>query len=121
MSPMTQALTKAEEISAVKHLADQLGAHSYLGPWLQDALPYLSDTLRSDIPPISALHLHQLATADRLLGLMTKQQAQLEARELLDSARQRSDVLLRQATLDAERITSRAWQAVRLAMKELES
>ena len=52
---------------------------------------------------------------------MTKQQAQLEARELLDSARQRADVLLRQASLDAERITSRAWQAVRLAMKELET
>ena len=121
MASMSQALTKAEEISAVKHLADQLGPHSYLGPWLQDALPYLSDTLRSDIPPISALQLHQLATADRVLGLMTKQQAQLEARELLDSARQRSDVLLRQATLDAEQITSRAWQAIRLAMKELES
>jgi cell division septum initiation protein DivIVA len=118
---MTQALTKAEELSALSHLAEQLGPNSYLGPWLQDALPYLSDNLRSDIYPISARQLHQQATADRVLGLMTMQQAQTEARELLDSARHKADVLLRQATADAERITSRAWQAIRLAMKELEA
>ena len=116
---MTQALTKADELSALRRLAEQLGPHSYLGPWLQDALPYLSDSLRSDIHPISALQLHQQATADRVLSLMTKQQAQIETRELLDSARQKADELLRQATTDAERITNRAWQAIRLAMKEL--
>jgi hypothetical protein len=118
---MTQALTKANELSALSRLAEQLGPHSYLGPWLQDALPYLSDSLRSDIYPISARQLHQQATADRVLSLMTMQQAQIEARELLDSARQKSDELLRQATADAERITSRAWQSIRLAMKELEA
>lgn len=49
------------------------------------------------------------------------QQAQIEARELLDSARQKADVLLQQAAADAERITSRTWQAIRLAMKEQEA
>ena len=38
---MTQALTKAEELSALRRLAEELGPNSYLGPWLQDALPYL--------------------------------------------------------------------------------
>jgi len=118
---MTQALTKADELSALRHLAEQLGPHSYLGPWLKDALPYLSDSLRSDIHPVSALQLHQQATDDRVQGLLTMQQAQIEARELLDSARNKADVLLQQATADAERITSRAWQAIRLAMKELEA
>jgi cell division septum initiation protein DivIVA len=118
---MTQDLTKSDELSAVRHLADNLGPNSYLGPWLQDALPYLSDSLRSDIQPITALQLHQQATTDRALGLLSKQQAQAEARELLDSAREKADVLLRQAGTEAERITSRAWQAIRLAMKELES
>ena len=118
---MTQALTKADEISALRRLAEQLGPHSYLGPWLQDALPYLTYSLRSDIYPISARQLHQQATDDRVLGLMTMQRAQTEARELLDSAREKADVLLQQATADAERITSRAWQAIRLAMKELEA
>jgi cell division septum initiation protein DivIVA len=118
---MTQAFTKADELSALRRLAEQLGPHSYLGPWLQDALPYQSDSLRSDIYPISARQLHQKATDDRVLGLLTMEQAQTEARELLDSARHKADVLLQQATADAERITSRAWQAIRLAMKELEA
>ena len=118
---MTQALSKAEELYALRHLAEELGPNSYLGPWLQDALPYLSDTLRSDIHPISALQLHQQAADDRVQGLMTMQQAQIEARELLDSARQKADLMLQQATADAERITSRTWQAIRLAMKELEA
>lgn len=118
---MTQALTKADELSALRRLAEQLGPHSYLGPWLQDALPYLSDSLRSDIHPISARQLHQQATADRVLGLMTMQQAQTEARELLDSARHKADVLLQQASAEAERITGSAWQALRHAMKSLEA
>jgi cell division septum initiation protein DivIVA len=118
---MTQSLTKTEELSALRRLAKQLGPHSYLGPWLQDALSYLSDSIRSDILRVSALHLHQQATDDRVLGLLTMQQAQIEARELLGSARQKADVLLQQATADAERITSRAWQAIRLAMNEQEA
>ena len=118
---MRQELTKAEELTAISRLAEQLGPHSYLGQWLQDALPYLSDSLKSDIHPISALQLHQQATADRVLGLMTMQEAQTEALELLDSAREKADELLRQATADSDRITSRAWQAIHLAMKELEA
>jgi cell division septum initiation protein DivIVA len=118
---MTKALTKADELSAISHLATELGPDSYLGPWLQDALPYLTDSLRSDIPPISALQLHEQATEDRLLGLVARQKAQLEARELLDSTHAKANELLRQATAEADQITSRAWQAIRLAMKELEA
>jgi cell division septum initiation protein DivIVA len=118
---MTQALTKADELSALRRLAEQLGPHSYLGPWLQDALPHLSDSLRSDIHPISARQLHQQATADCVLGLMTMQQAQTEARELLDSARHKADELHQKATAEAERITGNAWQALRHAMKSLEA
>jgi cell division septum initiation protein DivIVA len=50
-----------------------------------------------------------------------RQKAQLEARQLLDTARAKADELLRQATAEADHITSRAWQAIRLAMKELEA
>ena len=118
---MTQALSKTEEASALRHIAEDLGPNSYLGPWLQDALTYLSDSLRSDIHPVSALRLHQQAIDDRAQELLTKQQAQIEAREILDSARQKADVLQQKATADAERITSRAWKAIRLALKERES
>lgn len=117
---MTKPLTKAEELSSISHLATELGPDSYLGPWLQDALPYLTDCLRADIPPISALQLHEQAAEDRLLGFVARQKAQLEARELLDSTRAKTDELLRHATAQADQITSRAWQAVRLALKELE-
>jgi hypothetical protein len=65
--------------------------------------------------------MHQQATADRVLGLMMKQQAQTEARKHLESARHKADALIEQATADAEWITGRAWQAIRVAMKELES
>jgi hypothetical protein len=70
--------------------------------------------------PISAQQMHQLAAADRDEGLACKQQAQIEAREVLDSARLKADDLIQQARAEAERITSRAWQAIRLATTELE-
>ncbi len=118
---MTKALTRADELSAVSHLATELGPDSYLGTWLQDALPYLTNSLRSDIPPISAFQLYEQATEDRLVGFVARQKGQLEVRELLDATRAKADELLRQATAEADQITSRARQAVRLAMKELEA
>lgn len=118
---MTEPRSKADEIDAVRRLAEHLGPESYLGPWLQEALPYLRDSLRSDIAPISAFQLHQQAATDRVLGLKTLQDAQSDARDVLDAARHQAEAMLRQAHADADRITSRAWQAIRLAMKELEA
>jgi hypothetical protein len=40
---------------------------------------------------------------------------------LLDSTNRRADALLQQAQFDAERLKDRAWQAIRLAIKELEA
>ncbi len=76
---MTPTPTKADEIAAIKQIVQQLGRDSYLGPWLQDALPYLADTLRSDIPPVPAFQLHQQGAAERDLGILSWQKAQLEA------------------------------------------
>jgi cell division septum initiation protein DivIVA len=118
---MTHSLTKADEIAAVRQLADELGPDSYLGPWLQDALPFLIDSLRSDIQPVTAHQLHEQATEDRLLGFVAKQKAQLEARELVDTARHQANELRQRAAAEADQITSRAWQAINLAMKELQA
>lgn len=112
--------TKDEEIQALLEITNELGPKSYLGPWLRDALPFLAASITSDMVPISAQQMHQQAAADRVDGLACKQQAQIEAREILDSARLRADDLIQQARAEAERITSRAWQAIRLATKELE-
>jgi hypothetical protein len=117
---MNDPPTKDEEIQGIWHVADKLGPKSYLGRWLKDALPFLAASITSDMVPISAQQRHQQAATDRVDGLPCKQQAQNEAREVLDSARLKADDLIKQARAEAERITSRAWQAIRSATKELE-
>jgi hypothetical protein len=117
---MNDLPTKDEEIRAVWRIADELGPKSYLGPWLKDALPFLAASITSDLVPISAHQMYQQAAADRVDGLACKQQAQIEAREVLESAQLKADDLIHRARTEAERITGRAWQAIRLATKELE-
>jgi cell division septum initiation protein DivIVA len=65
--------------------------------------------------------LHEQATEDRLLGFVAKQRAQLEAREIIDTARHQANELRQRAAAEADQITSRAWQAINLAMKELQA
>jgi cell division septum initiation protein DivIVA len=65
--------------------------------------------------------LYEQATEDRLLGFVAKQRAQLEARELVDTARHQANELRQRAAAEADQITSRAWQAINLAMKELQA
>jgi len=118
---MNDPPSKADEISAIRRLALMLGPKSYLGPWLTASLPFLQDSIKSDLSPLSAEQLYQQSTADRNAALALRQEAEKSARKILDSARQKADVLQQQATAEAERITSRAWQAIRLAVKELET
>ena len=118
---MNDPPTKEQEINALQKMSTELGTNSYLGPWIRQSLPYLSDALKSDVPPISAFHLYEHASMDRIVAAASKQVAQQEARQILDAARQKADELLRQATAEAERITGRAWEALRHAMKSLEA
>jgi hypothetical protein len=116
-----QPMTKDEEIDAIRSLVECLGPDSYLGPWLHDALPFLADCITCDMPPLSAAELQQQATADRIAAHCLRQEAQLECRQLLDSTNRRADALLQRAQRDAECLKDRAWQAIRLAIKELEA
>jgi len=116
----TTTPTKAEELAAVLALADQLGPHSYLGPWLRDALPWLADQLRSDLVPQraqamteEAARLRADACAD---AIAIRQRAHNEARAITDQATSWAD----KRTEEVSRITGRAWEALRLAQKELE-
>ena len=118
---MNDPPTKQQEINALQKISTELGPNSYLGPWIRQSLPYLADAIKSDVPPISAGQLYQLASTDRIAAAASKQVAQQEARQTLDAARQKADELLRQATAEAERITGRAWEALRHAMKSLEA
>ena len=118
---MNDPPTKEQEINALQKISAELGPNSYLGPWIRQSLPYLADAIKSDVPPISACQLYELASTDRIAAAESKQIAQREARQILDAARQKADELLQQATADAERITGNAWQALRHAMKSLEA
>jgi hypothetical protein len=123
MSPAT-ALTKAQELAAVRALAEQLGSASYLGPWLADALPWLEDQLRCDYFPQRARAMAEEAARVKAEAccdaIAIRQTAQLEARRLLEGTTTQAKQLKTQAEADADRIRGRAWQAIRLAMKELE-
>lgn len=112
--------TKQEELEALKSLAEWLGPDSYLGPWLRDAIPYFKESLTSDINPTSAMELHEQAIQDRLQALHFKKEAQLEARRLLACTQEQADQIMSNARAEADRITGRAWQAIHLAVKELE-
>ena len=118
---MNDPPSKTEEISALQKLALVLGPNSYLGPWLKASLPFLEDSIKSDLSPPLAEDLYQQSAAHRIAALAVRQEAEKGARQILDSARNKADVLHQQATAEAERITSRAWQAIRLAVKELET
>ena len=118
---MNNPPTKEQEINALSQMATDLGPNSYLGPWIHQSLPYLADAIKSDVPPISACQLYEHASTDRIAAAESKQIAQREARQILDAARQKADELLRQAAAEADRITGRAWEALRHAMKSLEA
>jgi hypothetical protein len=115
------SLTKAEEIDAIRSLVECLGPDSYLGPWLQAALPFLVDCITCDLQPLSAAELQQQAEKDRLAAHCLRQETQKECRQLLESTNRRADALMQEAEFDAERLKDRAWQAIRLAIKELEA
>lgn len=44
-------MTKQQEISTIRQLAEKLGTDSYLGPWLLEQIPFLEQDLRSDLHP----------------------------------------------------------------------
>jgi hypothetical protein len=116
----TATPTKTEELAALQALASQLGPHSYLGPWLRDALPWLADQLRSDLAPQQAQAMVEEAArlrADACTdAIAIRQRAHNEARAITDQATSWAD----KRTEEVSRITGRAWEALRLAQKELE-
>ena len=118
---MNDPPTKEQEINALQKISAELGPNSYLGPWIRQSLPYLADAIKSDVPPISACQLYEHASTDRIAAAASRRIAQQEARLILDAAREKADELVRQATAEAERITGRAWEALRHAMKSLEA
>jgi hypothetical protein len=79
-------MTKEAELSILRDTIARLGRNSYLGPWLEDQLPWIESDIRSDIPPMSsysqsrAVRAEELEDNRRRISEM-ESQAQLRIRE----------------------------------------
>ena len=121
----TSTPTKEEEIAALRAVGDQLGPHSYLGPWIRDALPWLADQLRCDYMPQRARAMAEEAARIKAAAISTADAIRAEARQLaaadLERGRKQAALLIADAQAEADRIKGSAWQAVRQAMRTLEA
>ena len=121
----TTTPTKDEELAALGAVADRLGAHSYLGPWIRDALPWLADQLRCDYMPQRARAMAEEAARIKAAAISTADAIRAEARELaaadIEQGRRKAAALITAAQGEADRIKGNAWQAVRQALRTLEA
>jgi hypothetical protein len=59
-------MTKNEELEILRDTISRLGPNSYLGPWLEDQLPWIESDMRSDIPPMSSYSQSRAVRAEEL-------------------------------------------------------
>lgn len=79
-------MTKQAELDILRDAISRLGPNSYLGPWLEDQLPWIESDMRSDIPPMSSYSQSRAARAEELEDNRRRisemeSQAQLRIRE----------------------------------------
>jgi hypothetical protein len=72
-------MTKQDEINILKEAAEKLGADSYLGAWLERAIPHLQQDIESDFYPLSYGKAEQVAQS-------RVQDAEKDACEIIASA-----------------------------------
>lgn len=123
--PTVTAPTKAQELQALQELAEQLGPSSYLGGWILETLPYLSDCLSRDFIPESAEKMAGDAAIARCDALSEaykmREEARINAAAMRDLARKEAAAILTDARLQADRIRGNALHAVQRAMQTLEA
>lgn len=115
----TTAPTKAEELAAVRELADRLGPDSYLGPWLLDCLGYLAAEITADIRPTSPAELYRQASEWRINTEASCRLMRDEARQTLDNANATADAVIARAHAEVQRIRERLTGAIRSAEREV--
>ena len=118
---MTCTPTKTDELTALQRLIDELGPESYLGPWLADAFDHLAADLRADMAPLNPMDQYRAATKWRIDTDAACRQMRDEARLTLDQAHAQAGAITGKARLEADNIRGRAYQRLRLCLKELES
>jgi len=94
-------MTKQQEIEEIKVLAEKLGEHSYLGPWLNSVTAEVESMIRSDtfpniLPSDSAKQAEAFTSA-----------AKKVAHDLVALAREESAKIIRKAEDETFRMKSR--------------
>lgn len=122
---ITTTPTKSEELEALRALGERLGPSSYLGEWILETLPYLSDCLSRDFIPESAEKMAGDAAIARCDALSEaykiREEARINAAAMRDLARQEAAAMLADARAQADRIKANALHAVQRAMQTLEA
>jgi len=118
---VTCTTTKADELTALRRLIDELGPESYLGPWLADAFDHLAADIRADIAPLNPMDQYRAATKWRIDTDAYCRKMRDEARLTLDQAHAQAGAITGKARLEADNIRGRAYQCLHLCLKELES
>jgi len=119
MTTTTTTTTKAEELAALRELASRLGPDSYLGPWLLDAMDYLTAEITADIRPTSPAEMYRQASEWRISTEAASRLMRDEARQTLDNARETADAVIAKAQAEAQEIRERVASAISSAEKDL--
>jgi cell division septum initiation protein DivIVA len=105
-------MTKAEEIAVLLDAAAKLDSNTYLGPWLRESIPFLLDTIRSDIAPLSADSAHRQYKA-------IVDEAMAKAQQIEEDAIAKAKRIVATAENEANRIRSRLYDTVNTCLKEI--
>ena len=99
-------MTKDQELAILARAADDLGPHSYLGPWLNSVLPEIAQAITSDVTPSPELpHVARLRSAAIIEHAEAavcdlRQRAEKDCADLLDKARRDADQIRAYAVSD---------------------
>lgn len=85
-------MTKNEELEVLYKAIHELGADSYLGPWLDSVADEVRSTIESDIQPTISID-----------------NAQQEANQIIEEAKEQASEIIKDATAKAEKVTKEAY------------
>jgi hypothetical protein len=107
-------MEKATEIYLLKQLADQLGDDSYIGPWLQDQIPFVERDMRCDYPVMIS---YRAAREER----ERESRLAMEERDrIIANAKREADTIVQNAISRAEAVIKGAARDMRKALSLLE-
>lgn len=115
--------TKEEELTMLLDVADRLGSFSYLSRWIRETVPFLRQSLLSDMVPEPAATVYHHAVQARMDAIAEAKsilaQAREEADQIKKSALNQASTTIRQAELKADSVKRDAIKALQRSAGEL--